>query len=571
MAEFHEIGSSQFTDVIPTGEEKIQISASQRTTLQNIANLATEKGVKQVVVTDFQTNTWKLSDGGSVSFPMDIKVGEIVTFTSARDAVKGPGVGLFGYAIKHNSLMASYVGMTISNKVNGIPTIYTYKSAGVYATAWQQLPDASVKTVEITDFAIPGLNITKDGESFLFYAKDASNIPNSNHGATSFVGVAIASPIFITGDQRLLYYMMVDTASGMFYTGRANLEDDTVAWNTTPVTRLGKAVQVTAFTESALSALLYSYKPGDFIPFYTNSVTASTANQFPESGIFNGFISMGSNEGDYFQIFAFKTGSTKAYLGACIGSTTQWTALEGGGAAEPIVVGDAESVATVVAAAFPKFEYGKMLPIYIDPGSDIYDYISITASHITVEESTVCGYAQCVYNGGDYYYIGVDLLVYSGGGVVPLYRAQMVINNSGEVVDSSTFPLGIYTAPIPGYTKVNGNYIDCSLVNGSTTVVSSLTRSVPANTTCFIEADVQTSATGGTVKTSSALMFFRLASGSTMCDINSRALGGTNIGQVKLNVATVISTGFVIVTTSYGLDSGVSGGIIRIKNIYAKL
>lgn len=571
MAEFHEIGSSQFTDVIPTGKEKIQISASQRTTLQNIANLATEKGVKQVVVTNFRTNTWKLSDGGSVSFPMDIKVGEIVTFTSAQDAVKGPGVELFGYAIKHNSLMASYVGMTTSNKVNGIPTIYTYKSAGAYDTAWQQLPDASVKTVEITDFAIPGLNITKDGESFLFYANDASNIPNSNHGATSFVGVAIASPIFITGDQRLLYYMMVDTASGRFYMGRANLEDDTVAWNTTPVTRLGKAVQVTAFTESALSALLYSYKPGDFIPFFTNSVTASEANQFPESGIFNGFISMGRNEGDYFQIFAFKSGSTKAYLGACIGSTTQWTALEGGGAAEPIVVADAESVATVVAAAFPKFEYGKMLPIYIDPGSDIYDYISITESHITVEESTVCGYAQCVYDGGDYYCIGVDLLVYPGGGVVPLYRAQMVINNSGEVVDSSTFPLGIYTAPIPGYTKVNGGYIDCSLVNGSTTVVS-LTRSVPANTTCFIEADVQTSVTGGTVKTSSALMFFRLASGSTMCDINSRALGGTNIGQVKLNVATINNqTSFVIVTTSYDLDSGVSGGIIRIKNIYAKL
>lgn len=332
MAEFHEIGSSQFTDVTPTGEEKIQISASQRTTLQNIANLAPAKGVKQVVVTNFQTNTWKLSDGGSVSFPKDIEVGEIVTFESAKDAVRGPGVGLFGYAIKHNSLMASYVGMTTSNKVNGIPTIYTYKSAGVYATTWQQLPDASVKTVEITDFAIPGLNITKDGESFLFYANDASNIPNSNHGATSFVGVAIASPIFITGDQKLLYYMMIDTATGMFYTGRANLEDNVVAWNDTPVTRLGQAVQVTAFTEPALSALLYSYKPGDFIPFYTNSVTASTANQFPESGIFNGFISMGRNEGDYFQIFAFKSGSTKAYLGACIGSTTQWTDLEGGGA-----------------------------------------------------------------------------------------------------------------------------------------------------------------------------------------------------------------------------------------------
>lgn len=366
MAEFHEIGSSQFTDVTPTGEEKIQISASQRTTLQNIANLAPAKGVKQVVVTNFQTNTWKLSDGGNVSFPTDIKVGEIVTFTSAQDAVRGPGVGLFGYAIKHNNLMASYVGMTTSNKVNGIPTIYTYKSAGAYATAWQQLPDASVKTVEITDFAIPGLNITKDGESFLFYANDASNIPNNNHGATSFVGVAIASPIFITGDQKLLYYMMVDTARGMFYTGRANLEDDVVAWNDTPVTRLGQAVQVTAFTEGALSALLYSYKPGDFIPFYTGNVTASASNQFPESGVFNGFISMGSNEGDYFQIFAFKTGAGgKAYSGSCIGSTTTWTELGGGGGEQTVIWINANQNVFDV-GLYPFTKLGEMFPIFID-------------------------------------------------------------------------------------------------------------------------------------------------------------------------------------------------------------
>lgn len=90
---------------------------------------------------------------------------------------------------------------------------------------------------------------------------------------------------------------------------------------------LKEAVQVTAFTESALLALLSNYKTGDFRPFYTGNVTASTDNQFPESGVFNGFISVGSNEGDYCQIFAFKTGSPKAYIGACIGSTTQWTAL----------------------------------------------------------------------------------------------------------------------------------------------------------------------------------------------------------------------------------------------------
>lgn len=39
MAEFHEIGSSQFTEVTPAGTEKIQISATQKTTLLKIANL----------------------------------------------------------------------------------------------------------------------------------------------------------------------------------------------------------------------------------------------------------------------------------------------------------------------------------------------------------------------------------------------------------------------------------------------------------------------------------------------------------------------------------------------------
>lgn len=39
MAKFHEIGSSQFTEVTPAGTEQIQISATQKTTLQKVANL----------------------------------------------------------------------------------------------------------------------------------------------------------------------------------------------------------------------------------------------------------------------------------------------------------------------------------------------------------------------------------------------------------------------------------------------------------------------------------------------------------------------------------------------------
>jgi hypothetical protein len=350
-----------------TGNEEFQVSATEKVTAQQIADLA-DTGVKVVIVTNFKTNVWT-ELGQNTNIFDSIPIGEMVVFKSADDAASGPGEVLIGYAIKYSNLMVTYVGMTTNNGVSVIPTLYIHKSAGLYDTKWQKLPDTDnggVQTVEITDFAIPSVNITKDGQSFLFYANDASNIPNTNNGATSFVGVAIASPIYITGAQKLLYYMMIDTARGMFYTGRANTEDDTVAWNTTPITRLGQAVHVTAFTESALSSLLYTYKAGDFIPFYTSSVTASEANQFPESGVFNGFISMGSNEGDYFQIFAFKTGAGgKAYSGSCIGSTTTWTELGGGGGEQTVIWINANQNVFDV-GLYPFTKLGEMFPIFID-------------------------------------------------------------------------------------------------------------------------------------------------------------------------------------------------------------
>lgn len=328
---------SQFTlKSAATGSEEFQVSATEKVTAQQIADLASS-GLNVYTISESESQNQKI-DASRVE---ELKKSELVLFPNE--------VGYTPYfKVSVDNSKAYFITGNIPINSQGQPglnngeeppfeqvhtvmievdlttydiTIWPYP---VIKKSWFK---GDVSVIEITDFAIPGLNITKDGESFLFYANDASNIPNNNHGATSFVGVAIASPIYITGGQRLLYYMMVDTARGMFYTGYANLEDDTVAWSTTPITRLGQAVQVTAFTEGPLSALLYSYKPGDFIPFYTGNVTASTDNQFPESGVFNGFISAGSNEGDYCQIFAFKTGLPKAYIGACIGSTTQWTAL----------------------------------------------------------------------------------------------------------------------------------------------------------------------------------------------------------------------------------------------------
>lgn len=573
-----------------TGTEEFQVSATEKVTAQQIADLASS-GLNVYTISESESQNQKI-DASRVE---ELKKSELVLFPNEGSYTPYFKVSVDdskAYFITGNVPINSQGQPGLNNgeeppfeQVNTVMievdlttydiTIWPYP---VIKKSWFK---GDVSVIEITDFAIPSVNITKDGQSFLFYANDASNIPNNNHGATSFVGVAIASPIFITGDQRLLYYMMVDTARGMFYTGRANLEDDVVAWNGTPVTRLGQAVQVTAFTEGALSSLLYTFKAGDFIPFYTGNVTASTANQFPESGAFNGFISMGSNEGDYFQIFAFKTGSTNAYIGACIGSTTRWTQI-GGGSSNLIVVADAENVGEVV-AAYKGFEgsnkYGVSVPIYIEATSNIYDVLpAIMNQSFTKDESTICGYAQYVYDGGDYYHIGLSLLIYPSSGDRPKYRAELVVNNSGEVVSSSLTPIGSAHAPIPGFTKITSlaGQTDYSIIKGSMGIIN-FGIEVNALTTMFIEAEIRSSAAISAEVRSVCIpvSFFNPKEGATLMDLNTRTLAsGTNIAQVKLNVTSVVTgangvQGLNCVVTSNNLAN--PSDILRIKAVYANI
>lgn len=573
-----------------TGTEEFQVSATEKVTAQQIADLASS-GLNVYTISESESQNQKI-DASRVE---ELKKSELVLFPNEGSYTPYFKVSVDdskAYFITGNIPINSQGQPGLNNgeeppfeQVNTVMievdlttydiTIWPYP---VIKKSWFK---GDVSVIEITDFAIPSVNITKDGQSFLFYANDASNIPNNNHGATSFVGVAIASPIFITGDQRLLYYMMVDTARGMFYTGCANLEDYVVAWRDTPVTRLGQAVQVIAFTEGALSSLLYTFKAGDFIPFYTGNVTASTANQFPESGAFNGFISMGSNEGDYFQIFAFKTGSPNAYIGACIGSTTRWTQI-GGGSSNLIVVADAENVGEVV-AAYKGFEgsnkYGVSVPIYIEATSNIYDELpAIMDQSFTKDESTICGYAQYVYDGGDYYHIGLSLLIYPSSGDRPKYRAELVVNNSGDVVSSSLTPIGSARAPIPGFTEITSfaGQTDYSIIKGSMGIIN-FGIEVNALTTMFIEAEIRSSAaTSADVRSVCIpVSFFNPKVGATLMDLNTRTLSsGTNIAQVKLNVVSVVTgangvQGLNCIVTSNNLAN--PSDILRIKAVYANI
>lgn len=246
---------------------------------------------------------------------------------------------------------------------------------------------------------------------------------------------------------------------------------------------------------------------------------------------------------------------------------------------EPIVVADAESVTNVVINAFSKFKYGKLVPIYIEASSDIYYNLpAIMDEGFAKEESTICGYAQCVYDGGDYFHVGLDLLIYPSNGSRLKYRAQLIINNSKDLIDNSITPIGSYNALIPGFTKITSlrGQTDYSLVAGSDGIIN-FNTDVNPNTTMFIEAEVRSSAAISAIIRAICIpvSFFNPKQGATLMDLHTRTLAsGTNIAQIKLNVVSVVTGAYGVqglncVVTSNNLTN--TSDILRIKAVYANI
>lgn len=562
-----------------TGNEEFQVSATEKVTAQQIADLAST-GIQTVTVTNFKTNIWN-DDSGSNIFS-SVPVGGMVVFKSAVDATSGPGEALIGYAIKSSSLMASYVGMTQSNGVSMIPTLYTNKSSSIYDTKWQKLPDDSnvITPIEVTDFSLIGESLPANltpGMIIPFYTgSEVYSYPGAETKYTGFIQLGTEYATSQFASVFAIGYAARDYATGNVYVGQLDITAQNIDWTKN---KMAPAV-VSAFTESVFSNLFYVGTAGELIAFSAPNATKNTNNQYPGNGAWHGIACQGY--GGYTHIIAFNSnsaGSTgEAYIGLCIGSTTQWTALGGGGSAEPIVVADAESVATVVAAAFPKFEYGKIRPIYIEATSDIYDQLpAIQNVGFISGESTICGYAQCVYDGGDYYHIGIDLLLYPSSGGFPKYRAELVITNSGDIADSSITPIGSYLAPIPGFTKI-ASETDFSMTAGSMGIINFNTEVTSGvNVYMFVMAEVRSSAAPGADVRSVAipLTFFNPVQGATVFDLNTRTLAsGTNVAQVRLNVASVVTgskgtQGLNCVVTSNNLAN--PSDILRIKAVYANI
>lgn len=165
MAEFHEIGSSQFTDVTPTGTEQIQISATQKTTLQKIANLFKGKAdPNNLVITDFNDSA-PFSDG-----TQNTKVKFFVA--DAATVVNGPSnTGItsgnyYGIAIA-TGLMPTLGRVEYLLWVQGKKTLFrgykVYISGKVSSTqsGWEEVSGGG----SLSDSRISGwLDITKYGD-----------------------------------------------------------------------------------------------------------------------------------------------------------------------------------------------------------------------------------------------------------------------------------------------------------------------------------------------------------------------------------------------------------------------
>ena len=311
-----------------TGNEEFQVSATEKVTAQQIADLAT-RGLSIITVTNFNTRTW--TGGKSAS---EMVEGEIQAFISAANTTGAPSNSAYrGFVQKVSGNSTSYVLRYYAWSADvSVTGIYIGFSMYIGNCSWKSLTfDQSRETViEVGDFTTinelwPASVEQTPGNVVSFYTgTDVYSQPEASE--TKYVGFVILDTDF--ANTKTATVIAYGQNTGKQYIGKLEYEAQSIDWYPlTYASRLTNAVKVTAFTESSLSSLLSSWKTGDVVPFTTNSVTASTTNQFPESGIFNGFISMGSNEGDYFQILAFKTGSNKAYLGACIGSQTQWSEI----------------------------------------------------------------------------------------------------------------------------------------------------------------------------------------------------------------------------------------------------
>ena len=541
-----------------TGNEEFQVSPTQKVTATQIAN---KVQLNQVLMGGFEAisinGVEKIKDTNSLIGAMKILYS---LSGNGRAKVIGNSENCFGL-VSINTAGTLAFGILFDIRSTTPPSIFIRDGFGLTGGAslknltddqWiaelkkgKKIPMESgsgvADPIQIHDFAevsaIDNWPTPKDGLIIPFVTD--SGVLNKPGNESEYVGIIICEvDTQNTGRAEVIAY---GSGTGACYVGLLDYPSVSIEWR---VNKLSVASRkLSAFTESAIFEYIYQGDDGDVFPFTTINATKSTANQFPANGLFTGIISKGSNEGDYFNILAFRNGSNEVYVGSCIGSTTQWTLVggSGGGGLDVINVPMGGDIGSIIAGANWKQTgmEGEMKAVFVlDPASVVGDYFPNLKN-----AQTLAGFAQCVYDGSDYQYFITTLFPYTDTlRNLSKEYGRILSETNGDVIDYEEYPY-CGEAPIPGYSTLV-NVWRGPLVTGSTGAIN-FNAEIPTSSKILVVAKLRSStATTANVVANIPITFVDVNSTGQgiILDYTNLLIGKNGVpGSIRLICSSVIT------------------------------
>lgn len=341
----------EFVLTSPTGSEQVQVSATQKVTLSQIAQLVKSAPLlsSEVTVTNFETHSYT----GRYSFS-EIPDNTAFSFKAAASAANGPGVAVYGLAIKISSDTAIYFAGDSSGAQYCI-----YGVAGSGTNVTNSLYGEGLTKVDVTDFkALPTILSSVPSETVVAYraANTVANGPVSGAGSWGFIfkidnsTYRVIANIFGGTAAGWGYDMYVGSISGtttaywskingaseipdnVKYLSQAYVSDDlSTLWS-----------ELESITNSG------SVSAGDFFPFRFNANTVST----PTANAGHGFYQYGTNCAYAIIFEEVATGNGRAWFGHFESSDGEavWTQI--GAASDVTKIGQSQTVTNYTSNTF---------------------------------------------------------------------------------------------------------------------------------------------------------------------------------------------------------------------------
>lgn len=341
----------EFVLTSPTGSEQVQVSATQKVTLSQIAQLVKSAPLlsSEVTVTNFETHSYT----GRYSFSA-IPDNAAFSFKAAASATNGPGVAVYGLAIKISSDTAIYFAGDSSGAQYCI-----YGVAGSGTNVTNSLYGEGLTKVDVTDFkALTTLLSSIPSGTVVAYraANTVANGPVSGAGSWGFIfkidnsTYRVIANIFGGTAAGWGYDMYVGSISGtttaywskingaseipdnVKYLSQAYVSDDlSTLWS-----------ELESMTNSG------SVSAGDFFPFRFNADAAHA----PTANAGHGFYQYGTNCAYAIIFEEVATGNGRAWFGHFESSDGEavWTQI--GAASDVTKIGQSQTVTNYTSNTF---------------------------------------------------------------------------------------------------------------------------------------------------------------------------------------------------------------------------